>query len=82
MEGGSVEVVGWWEGKEEMAASLAETLRLMRMIGGEEIGAAEMEEGFREVLGGEGAERLGAVKDEEGRFGMRMVAWTAVAFRE
>ncbi|KAL9126098.1 MAG: hypothetical protein Q9217_004798 [Psora testacea] len=77
----SVVVHAWWKDRDDMAASVSETLRLMVASSWSEGEKERMEEGLRTVLGGEDVERLGLVTDAEGRFGTTMEAWTAVAIK-
>ncbi|KAL9073109.1 MAG: hypothetical protein Q9161_003163 [Pseudevernia consocians] len=83
VEEGEVEAVAWWEGVEEAAYWIVETLRMMV---GRGWGAGErgrVEEGFRVVLGRgveEGGDGL-VVTDGEGRVGFRAVAFVGLGWK-
>ena len=72
----------WFKDVGQMAECFSETLRLMVGSGWKEEEKAGLKEAFESVLGGSRAGELGLERDEAGRAGMRMEAWTAVATKK
>ncbi|MCJ1460312.1 hypothetical protein MMC28_010691 [Mycoblastus sanguinarius] len=76
---GDVGSMALWESVDEAAKWISETLKLIVGQGWTEGEKERMEEGLRDVMGGEQGREW--VKREGGKVGFDMVAWTAVCWK-